>query len=261
MTTPLGPTGALKIAYELIDAQARHIEKLEAGKWGHDTRAEVQAKWEELEQTRDTPAADAQDAAVRDALHRQEHGPTDPSNPVHPTPCDRRQVEVTQWGDKEPTFIDGPCQHEDTGVGRSPATYAGGEIPPNPAASLIEAQARWEAAARTAPPHNYDVDHQGAAWAPPGLCERCDILAPLHGAVMTARTVLQWANQEQQPERSHRLCNVPGWEYRTTEGQRKNWNDADTPPPGEGWERNTDIAGGWERFDYTEESYWRRRKP
>lgn len=64
------------------------------------------------------------------------------------------------------------------------------------------------------------------------------------------------------PRISHANCNVPGWEYATTEGQRKNWDDVDTPPSGDGWERNTELGrNGWERFDYTEESYWRRPKP
>lgn len=60
----------------------------------------------------------------------------------------------------------------------------------------------------------------------------------------------------------------PDWEYATTEGPRKQWDDADRPPcdeqgePEPGWERNTDAGrDGWDRFDYTEESYWRRPKP
>jgi hypothetical protein len=62
----------------------------------------------------------------------------------------------------------------------------------------------------------------------------------------------------------------PAWEYRTTSGPRKQWDDVDLPPhddygdPEPGWERNPDagIPGeGWERFDYTEESYWRRLRP
>ena len=61
----------------------------------------------------------------------------------------------------------------------------------------------------------------------------------------------------------------PAYEYATTEGPRKQWDDADVPPrddngePESGWEPNT-YAGcddGWERFDYTEESYWRRLRP
>lgn len=54
---------------------------------------------------------------------------------------------------------------------------------------------------------------------------------------------------------------MPGWEYATTEGQRKAWDRCDEPPEGEGWERNVDAGrDGWDRFDYTEESYWRRPK-
>jgi hypothetical protein len=64
----------------------------------------------------------------------------------------------------------------------------------------------------------------------------------------------------------HARCLHPGWEYATTEGQRKQWADADTPPaddhgdPDPTWERNTDRGrNGWERLDCTEESYWRRK--
>lgn len=57
----------------------------------------------------------------------------------------------------------------------------------------------------------------------------------------------------------------PAWEYRTTSGPRKQWDDADVPPTGEEgdpdptWERNVNAGrDGWERWDHTEESYWRR---
>jgi len=60
----------------------------------------------------------------------------------------------------------------------------------------------------------------------------------------------------------------PAWEYRTTEGPRKQWDDIEVPPcddngdPEPGWERNLDAGrDGWERWDYTEESYWRRLRP
>lgn len=60
----------------------------------------------------------------------------------------------------------------------------------------------------------------------------------------------------------------PDWEYATTEGPRKQWDDAGTPPaddngdPDPTWELNTDAGrDGWDRFDYTEECYWRRLKP
>lgn len=60
----------------------------------------------------------------------------------------------------------------------------------------------------------------------------------------------------------HAYSMHPEWEYATTEGQRKAWDRVDVPPDGEGWERNTDKGrDGWERLDFTEESYWRRRLP
>ncbi|MFE7547115.1 hypothetical protein [Streptomyces gardneri] len=59
----------------------------------------------------------------------------------------------------------------------------------------------------------------------------------------------------------------PDWEYETTEGPRKRWDGANTPPYGDDgdpdatWERNVDAGrDGWERFEHTEESYWRRRR-
>lgn len=59
----------------------------------------------------------------------------------------------------------------------------------------------------------------------------------------------------------------PDWEYAATEGPRKQWDEASTPPYGDDgkpdttWQPNTDRGrDGWERFDYTEESYWRRPK-
>ncbi len=52
----------------------------------------------------------------------------------------------------------------------------------------------------------------------------------------------------------------PDYQYETTKGPRKSWDDQDTPPDGGGWERNEDFCEeGWERFDFHEESYWRRR--
>lgn len=53
----------------------------------------------------------------------------------------------------------------------------------------------------------------------------------------------------------------PDFEYETTEGPRKSWDNQHIPPEGVGWERNNEYRDGWERFDYHEESYWRRRKP
>ncbi|MCX4232028.1 DUF6221 family protein [Streptomyces ortus] len=75
------------------------------------------------------------------------------------------------------------------------------------------------------------------------------------------------AESEADPELHARRAH-PAWEYATTEGPRKQWDDVDVPPHDDygnlepGWERNTDAGReGWERFDYTEESYWRRPRP
>jgi hypothetical protein len=71
-------------------------------------------------------------------------------------------------------------------------------------------------------------------------------------------------------EELHATFAHPEWEYATTEGQRKAWDDQNVPPYGDDgepdhtWERNVDAGHpgeGWMRFDYTEESYWRRRRP
>ena len=69
-------------------------------------------------------------------------------------------------------------------------------------------------------------------------------------------------------EELHARFAHPDWEYATTSGPRKQWDDCNVPPldenfePDTTWERNTDAGrDGWERFDYTEESYWRRRLP
>lgn len=60
----------------------------------------------------------------------------------------------------------------------------------------------------------------------------------------------------------HARFACPGWQYATTEGPRKQWPDAGSPPAGEGWERNTDAGrDGWERLDYSERSFWRRPVP
>ena len=56
----------------------------------------------------------------------------------------------------------------------------------------------------------------------------------------------------------HSLRAHPDYEYETTEGPRKNWNQ--NPPEGNGWENNKDYHDGFERFDYHEEAYWRRKQ-
>ncbi len=53
----------------------------------------------------------------------------------------------------------------------------------------------------------------------------------------------------------------PQYEYATTTGPRKGWDNMDEPPEGEGWELDPDLGRpgeSWDRFDYHEERYWRR---
>lgn len=68
------------------------------------------------------------------------------------------------------------------------------------------------------------------------------------------------AEQRRYPDADlHRAFWHVDWEYATTDGSRGAWDGADVPPEGEGWVRNVHAGdSGWERFDYTEESYWMR---
>lgn len=60
----------------------------------------------------------------------------------------------------------------------------------------------------------------------------------------------------------HERSMHPDFEYETTKGPRKAWEHSAKPPDTlHSWERNRETGReGWERFDYYEESYWRRRK-
>lgn len=67
-------------------------------------------------------------------------------------------------------------------------------------------------------------------------------------------------------EESHANMNMPGWEYLTTQSARK--QGGGDPPENEGWEPNDIIDNGegfprrnWERYDFHEDHYWRRRVP
>lgn len=120
------------------------------------------------------------------------------------------------------------------------------------------------------------TDQPPAPWCcqPPHFTSNCP-LCPEYGTSMITlcaghpadeddnRTVVETAALH--ARRAH-----PDYEYATTEGPRKAWDDIDRPPYGDNgepdhtWERNVDAGrpgAGWDRFDYTEESYWRRRKP
>lgn len=75
-------------------------------------------------------------------------------------------------------------------------------------------------------------------------------------------TAVHHAQQLRLPdEELHARVAHPDWEYTMTEGPRKQWDHSDMPPDGGGWVRNVHAGrNGWERFDYTEESYWMRPK-
>lgn len=69
--------------------------------------------------------------------------------------------------------------------------------------------------------------------------------------------------------RLHAERRHPDYEYATTHGPRKQWNESDRPPAGENcdpdhtWSPNVDAGRpgmGWDRFEYHEEAYWRRPK-
>lgn len=107
-------------------------------------------------------------------------------------------------------------------------------------------------------------------WCCDGFAAFCPLCADHTGA--TVRCLghgYNDANAETvRVSRLHARFQHPDYAYRTTQGPRKQWENANQPPcddngnPERDWERNVDAGDqGWERFDYTEESYWRRRKP
>lgn len=105
--------------------------------------------------------------------------------------------------------------------------------------------------------HPYDMDAYEAVATKPA--PDAFVLADLDSKLAI---VDEFAPVPREPETDaelHARFRHPAWEYETTEGQRKQWDHQDTPPEGDGWERNLEAGrDGWERFDYTEESYWRR---
>lgn len=112
-----------------------------------------------------------------------------------------------------------------------------------------------------------------APWCCTGYAAECP-LCPDYGTRLTHACLGHPLNDDNRAvvhtARLHSQRAHPDYEYATTEGPRKQWLGIDDPPSGEdgepdtSWERNTDAGRpgmGWDRFDYTEQSYWRRRKP
>lgn len=111
-------------------------------------------------------------------------------------------------------------------------------------------------------------------WCCAGRAAECPLCTAWYGTRVDTPCPGHPANENNQETvdtaRLHAERRHPGYEYRTTEGPRKQWDDINEPPHGDdgepepGWERNVDAGRpgmGWDRFDYTEESYWRRPKP
>ena len=105
---------------------------------------------------------------------------------------------------------------------------------------------------------------------------RHDPARVLRGVEAKRRIVDEWLATSTNPyeglsdDELHDRRAHPAYEYATTQGQRKAWDysneppwDPDTNEPGIGWERNATASNpeAWERFNYTEESYWRRLRP
>jgi hypothetical protein len=99
------------------------------------------------------------------------------------------------------------------------------------------------------------------------MCQEvtCDTGCPLSALREVQHAPMDWREGKTDSELHARFAH-PDFEYRTTEGARKQF-DSSVPPANENgvpertWEVNVDAGrDGWERFDYTEEAYWRRRK-
>jgi hypothetical protein len=270
MSMPLGPSGALKVAMELIDAQAAHIAALEAGRWGQTTRDRVREKRDELEIVTAAedlpPAAECHQhfppevCATRDdgdcpCGARSEECPhgfhpgscgmcTSPAEAYGWTPNGTIDGGVmlpnTRKGDfidpatGEPHKPDHICNRacrdaqaaaKDAGIGRSPATYAGGEVPGGMigyncqqqpiardprtgnitlAGNYLLAWQRLQDAAAAAPEHENLRHHTEDAWAPKGICRRCDLLQPLQVAEQEAHARLIRHNHGIPPEGENR---------------------------------------------------------
>ena len=96
------------------------------------------------------------------------------------------------------------------------------------------------------------------------LIRRLRPVPPEHAACRQ-RTAGEWrgvaiaADRRLPIDELHRKCSAPGWQYTTREGRRKACDEIFEPPEGICWERNVECGrDGWDRFDHTEETYWRR---
>lgn len=136
-----------------------------------------------------------------------------------------------------------------------PETYALAEdVEPSPSPVMVRNQ-----------PCGHVVAFEDIIWKP-------DVVpygdaAVLRRCAADRKTIEQWEKdnrpwQHLSDAEKHEMAVHPDYEYTKTEGPRKAWDDEAVPPEGDGWERNIERGrDGWERFDYHEESYWRRLRP
>ncbi|MFK3962138.1 hypothetical protein ACI2KT_00990 [Ensifer adhaerens] len=110
---------------------------------------------------------------------------------------------------------------------------------------------------REFPGHLHDEGH-----------EPCNDLE--HGKAMAEELLQEWLDEVGLTARPKQrtLDEADLWEYETVETARKSGTShADRWPEGEGWEIDTTrgrvgtLRARWERFDYHEELYFRRRVP
>lgn len=128
----------------------------------------------------------------------------------------------------------------------------------NMAMSTVPADEGWYRVAQAAIADPDFVVRYGVAyphiarWDPARVLAECEAkrrIIELHTSPPDTRTEAEM----------HRARAHPAWEYDTTTGPRKAWGNPDVPPDSSGWVPNVDAGrDGWERFDYHEESYWRR---
>jgi hypothetical protein len=230
-TPPLGPSGALKVAMELIDAQAAHIKQLERGHWGRETRHRVEELRDELEivtaaenapvpirpftnaeydgialpaieglkdyrQEQDCPQA----GPAMSYAEAAERGLVPDLTKEHPAPLFDKGGELPTIRVGEPLSA-GDTLHITHHEGEDPEVHV--TKGPSLAAQYIDAYTRLQTASEAAPEHA-PVPHLTDAWAAKGQCQRCDTLQPLHDAEQAAHQALIRHNHGIPPEGENR---------------------------------------------------------
>ena len=183
------PPEHVRAMADLIDAQARHIEKLEAGHWSRDTRAEVDAAhYRYIGKGAPPPSAFDKGGELPAPRGIIQH--TEPAG--IPTPLCTFGLELDPPGAWSCTLPEGHGQNHHLVYNYDPAEggelttidhgdavpveihHGGPEIP----RTLAEIDADVEEANKQHPTHtnNHILD---GAWPPKGECARCDALEPL----------------------------------------------------------------------------------